>query len=240
MLAARSTGWRRRTNAPPSRRGHRNRVPLSCFRPWPTKPEDRLRRGLAQLQATEFLYETRLFRISSTLPARAHPRGGVPVCSGAPRALHARIVRAIEELYGDRLDEQVERLAHHALRGEAWEKAVPTSARRDEGDGTLGLPGGRRRASSGPSRRSRHLPESRERTRAGHRRPSRRQRRTDGGGRARRGVPTTRMRPRPSPSRSVTSGGWAGPWRTSPTAPGTRGTRTRVRDEPAVLDIAIS
>ena len=40
------------------------------------------------------------------------------------RALHARIVVAIEQLHGDRLAEHVERLAHHALRGEVWDKAV--------------------------------------------------------------------------------------------------------------------
>ena len=40
------------------------------------------------------------------------------------RALHARIVEAIEALAGDRVAEQVERLAHHALRGEVWEKAL--------------------------------------------------------------------------------------------------------------------
>jgi tetratricopeptide (TPR) repeat protein len=38
--------------------------------------------------------------------------------------LHARIVDAIEEIYADRLVEQVERLAHHAWQGEIWEKAV--------------------------------------------------------------------------------------------------------------------
>ena len=38
--------------------------------------------------------------------------------------LHARIVEALEALAGDRIDEQVERLAHHTLRGEVWDKAV--------------------------------------------------------------------------------------------------------------------
>jgi len=38
--------------------------------------------------------------------------------------LHARIIEALEGLYQDRLAEQVERLAHHALRGEIWDKAV--------------------------------------------------------------------------------------------------------------------
>ena len=40
------------------------------------------------------------------------------------RALHARIVEALETLAGDRIAEQVERLAHHALRGEVWAKAL--------------------------------------------------------------------------------------------------------------------
>jgi len=40
------------------------------------------------------------------------------------RALHARIVEALEVLAGDRVAEQVERLAHHALRGEVWDKAL--------------------------------------------------------------------------------------------------------------------
>ena len=38
--------------------------------------------------------------------------------------LHARIVEALEALAGDRLADQVERLAHHALRGEVWDKAL--------------------------------------------------------------------------------------------------------------------
>ena len=38
--------------------------------------------------------------------------------------LHARIVEAIEEIYFDRIAEHVERLAHHAVRGELWDKAV--------------------------------------------------------------------------------------------------------------------
>src|SRR5262249_54820638 len=39
--------------------------------------------------------------------------------------LHARAVEAIERAYPERLAEHAERLAHHALRGEAWGKAVP-------------------------------------------------------------------------------------------------------------------
>jgi tetratricopeptide (TPR) repeat protein len=40
------------------------------------------------------------------------------------RALHARVMEALE-LHADRPGEQVESLAHHALRGEVWHKAVP-------------------------------------------------------------------------------------------------------------------
>jgi tetratricopeptide (TPR) repeat protein len=45
-------------------------------------------------------------------------------CTKRRRALHAGIVEALEALAGDRLDDQVERLAQHALRGEVWEKAL--------------------------------------------------------------------------------------------------------------------
>ena len=38
--------------------------------------------------------------------------------------LHARIVEALEALAGERVAEQVERLAHHALQGVVWDKAL--------------------------------------------------------------------------------------------------------------------
>ena len=40
------------------------------------------------------------------------------------RVLHARIAETLEKMAGDRVAEQVERLAHHALRGEVWDKAL--------------------------------------------------------------------------------------------------------------------
>jgi predicted ATPase len=40
------------------------------------------------------------------------------------RMLHARLVHTLEAIYGDRLQEQHEPLAHHAYRGEQWEKAA--------------------------------------------------------------------------------------------------------------------
>jgi tetratricopeptide (TPR) repeat protein len=38
--------------------------------------------------------------------------------------LHARIAEAIETAWAERLTDQVERLAHHAWRGQLWDKAV--------------------------------------------------------------------------------------------------------------------
>ena len=40
------------------------------------------------------------------------------------RSLHTRIMAAIEHLYPDRLRDYVDQLAHHASKGEVWDKAV--------------------------------------------------------------------------------------------------------------------
>ena len=88
--------------------------------------EHALYRSLAYLQATELLYETHLFpeQVYTFKHALTHE-----VAYGSPlqerrRALHAQIVEVLETLAGDRVTEQVERLAHHALRGEVWNKAL--------------------------------------------------------------------------------------------------------------------
>jgi class 3 adenylate cyclase len=82
-------------------------------------PEADLHRGLAHLQAAEFLYETRLFpdREYTFKHALTHEVAYGSLLQERRRALHARIVEAIERLSPDRL-------AHHAVRGEAWGKAV--------------------------------------------------------------------------------------------------------------------
>jgi class 3 adenylate cyclase/tetratricopeptide (TPR) repeat protein len=100
--------------------------------PWPLLqaiaelPEADLYRGLAQLQAAEFLYETRLFPEPEYTfkHALTHEVAYGGLLQERRRTLHARIVEALEGLAGDRVAEQVERLAHHALRGEVWDKAV--------------------------------------------------------------------------------------------------------------------
>jgi class 3 adenylate cyclase/tetratricopeptide (TPR) repeat protein len=89
-------------------------------------PEAALHRGLSRLQAAEFLYETRLFpELEYTFKhALTHEVAYGSLLQERRRALHARIVEAIEALAEERLAEQVERLAHHALRGEVWDKAL--------------------------------------------------------------------------------------------------------------------
>src|SRR5262249_6441350 len=80
----------------------------------------------AQLQGAEFLYETRLFpeREYTFKHALTHEVAYSSLLQERRRTLHARIVEALEELYADRLAEHVDRLAHHALRGEVWDKAL--------------------------------------------------------------------------------------------------------------------
>src|SRR6059036_604728 len=89
-------------------------------------PEESLRRGLTNLQAAEFLYETSVFPdLEYTFKhALTHEVAYASVLHDRRRLLHAAIVEALEALYPNRLPEQVERLAHHAFRGEVWEKAV--------------------------------------------------------------------------------------------------------------------
>jgi DNA-binding NtrC family response regulator/tetratricopeptide (TPR) repeat protein/class 3 adenylate cyclase len=81
--------------------------------------------GLQQLQVTEFMYETRLFPepIYTFKHALTHDVAYGSLPQERRRALHARIVEVVETRYPDRLTEQIERLAHHALRGEVWDKA---------------------------------------------------------------------------------------------------------------------
>jgi tetratricopeptide (TPR) repeat protein len=102
-----------------------NEIPLSLLQAIAELPEADLHHGLAHLQAAEFLYETRLFpeREFTFKHALTHEVAYSGLLQERRRVLHARIVESIEGLYADRLDEQVERLAHHAQRGEVWDKA---------------------------------------------------------------------------------------------------------------------
>jgi tetratricopeptide (TPR) repeat protein len=101
-------------------------VPFSLLQAINESSDQDLRRGLTDLQAAGFLYETSLFPdLEYTFKhALTHEVAYGSLLHERRRALHARIVEAIEMLYSDRLIEQVERLAHHAVRGELWDKAV--------------------------------------------------------------------------------------------------------------------
>jgi len=101
-------------------------VPLPLVQAIAEVPEDAVQRGLAHLQAAEFLDETRLFPEHNFTfrHALTHEVAYGGLLQERRRALHARIVEAIEGLSADRQAEQVDRLAHHALRGEVWDKAV--------------------------------------------------------------------------------------------------------------------
>jgi class 3 adenylate cyclase len=102
-------------------------VPFALLQAIADVPEATLHRGLAHLQAAEFLYETRLFPAPEYTfkHALTHEVAYNSLLLERRRGLHARIVEALEALAPDRVAEQVERLAHHALRGEVWDKAVP-------------------------------------------------------------------------------------------------------------------
>ncbi|TMA94135.1 MAG: zinc-ribbon domain-containing protein [Deltaproteobacteria bacterium] len=101
-------------------------VPFALLQAIADQSQEELPLSLTRLQAAEFLYETSLFPdLEYTFKhALTHEVAYGSVLHERRRALHARIVEAIEKLYSERLSEQVERLAHHALRGELWEKAV--------------------------------------------------------------------------------------------------------------------
>jgi class 3 adenylate cyclase/tetratricopeptide (TPR) repeat protein len=101
-------------------------VPLPLLHAIAELPETVLHHGLAHLQAAEFLYQTHLFpeHEYTFKHALTHGVAYSSVLQERRRVLHARIVEALEALTEDRAAEQVERLAHHALRGEVWAKAL--------------------------------------------------------------------------------------------------------------------
>ena len=101
-------------------------VPFALLQAVAELSDERLRRGLDHLQAAEFLYETGLYPDAEYSFTHALTQdvtyGGL--LQERRHELHGRIVEAIETLHGDRLGEHIERLAHHAGRGQLQEKAV--------------------------------------------------------------------------------------------------------------------
>ena len=101
-------------------------VPLRILQAVADLQEDDLGQTLARLQTAELLYESQAFGdLEYTFKhSLTHEVAYATPLPERRRTLHARIVGAIEGLYPDRLIEQVERLAHHSLLGELWEKTV--------------------------------------------------------------------------------------------------------------------
>jgi class 3 adenylate cyclase/predicted ATPase len=89
-------------------------------------PAEDLRRGVAHLQDSEFLYEASLFpdleyTFKHGLTCQVAYAG---LLRERRNMLHSAIVAATERQFADRLTEKVELLAHHAFKGELWSKAV--------------------------------------------------------------------------------------------------------------------
>jgi class 3 adenylate cyclase/tetratricopeptide (TPR) repeat protein len=101
-------------------------VPFALLQAIAEVSEAALHRGLIHLQAAELLYETRLFpeRVYTFKHALTHEVAYSSLLQERRRVLHARIVEALETRGGERLAEQVKRLAQHAFQGEVWEKAL--------------------------------------------------------------------------------------------------------------------
>jgi tetratricopeptide (TPR) repeat protein len=101
-------------------------VPVPLLQAIAKLPEDALQRCLAHLQTTELLYETRLVpeQICTFKHTLTHEVAYGSLLQERRCALHARIVEALEACTRDQMGVEVEHLAHHALRGEVWDKAV--------------------------------------------------------------------------------------------------------------------
>jgi class 3 adenylate cyclase/tetratricopeptide (TPR) repeat protein len=100
-------------------------IPLALLQAVAEQPEVELRGGLTRLQSGEFLYGIGLFPDMqyAFTHALTHEVAYGSLLQERRRALHARIIEAIEALYADRLTEWRDRLAYHVVRGEVWSKA---------------------------------------------------------------------------------------------------------------------
>jgi len=101
-------------------------VPFALLQAITALSEETLWGTLAHLQTAEFLYEARLFpELEYTFKhALTQEVAYGSLLRERRRELHARIVEALEALPAELLTDQVERLAHHALRGEMWDRAL--------------------------------------------------------------------------------------------------------------------
>jgi class 3 adenylate cyclase/tetratricopeptide (TPR) repeat protein len=101
-------------------------VPLTLLEAVAEVPEDILRQRLARLEAAELLYETGVSpdREYTFKHALTHEVTYAGLLGDRRRTLHAAILDTIERRFANRLAEQADRLAHHAVRAERWDQAV--------------------------------------------------------------------------------------------------------------------
>jgi DNA-binding NtrC family response regulator/tetratricopeptide (TPR) repeat protein len=95
---------------------------LEALIPDGASPKEHLR----DLQRLEYLHDRsagahELYRFKHALTQEVAYSS---MLSDDRRALHARAIDAIEALYADRLSEHTQTLAHHAVGGELWDKAI--------------------------------------------------------------------------------------------------------------------
>jgi predicted ATPase len=118
-------------------------VPFSLLGAIVEATAEELDGALTRLLAAEFIYEVQLFPV--LVYTFKHPLtqevAYTSLLQEHRRALHARIVEAIEATARDDgpsayyIAEQVDRLGHHALRGQLWDKAVAYLRRAGRRDG---------------------------------------------------------------------------------------------------------
>lgn len=101
-------------------------VPVELLQPIADLDAESLHALLAELQAAEFLYQSRLLPEPQYTfkHALTHHVAYESLLRERRRAVHVQLIDIIETRYANRLDEHVERLAHHALGAEERLKAV--------------------------------------------------------------------------------------------------------------------
>jgi DNA-binding SARP family transcriptional activator/predicted ATPase len=101
-------------------------VPVELLQPVAGLDAEPLNELLAELQAAEFLYQSRFLPapVYTFKHALTHQVAYESLLKERRRALHVRLLDISEALYAERADEHAERLAQHALAGEQWGKAV--------------------------------------------------------------------------------------------------------------------
>jgi DNA-binding NtrC family response regulator/tetratricopeptide (TPR) repeat protein len=102
-------------------------VPWALLHSIEEVPEEVLRSQLARLCAAEFLYERPVLREEEYTFAHelTHEVAYESLPPDRRRDLHSRIVIALERLDPGQTTLALERLAHHAWKGEAWDRAAP-------------------------------------------------------------------------------------------------------------------